>query len=105
MKMFEQNKAGCIKARIWLKENNLLDSCGPSDCDGITFITCANELFYQQQVSPYYLYAELTQDLNLYRDLLAQGKLRDNNLEDFSKKFDKMIEAFTNIIIKLGDEE
>lgn len=97
---FELNKNGCIEARKWLHTNNLLDKCGPSDCDGITFITCANELYEQSKTSPYYLFAEvncLIKDFNL---LLENGELiSTDDLDHLNELIGNMVSGFTKIII------
>lgn len=103
MPEFEMNKYGCIEARKWLKQENLLDQCGPSDCDGITFITCANELYEQHINSPYYAFAEIHCLINDMTKLLENGELRTDDMDNLSELVGDMVSGFTDIIVKLGD--
>lgn len=103
MPEFEMSKHGCIEARKWLKKENLLDKCGPSDCDGITFITCANELFEQHKNSPYFAFAEVHCLIHDMKMMLDGGVLEQDDLDDLSDKIGDMVSGFTDIIVKLGD--
>lgn len=103
MPEFEMSKHGCIEARKWLKKENLLDKCGPSDCDGITFITCANELFEQHKNSPYFAFAEVRCLLHDITTNLEEEGYNTTSLKYLDTKIGDMVSGFTDIIVKLGD--
>lgn len=105
MPKFSMNIAGCIEARKWLMKEGLLNKCGPSDCDGITFVHCANELYEQHRSSPYFAFAEIH---CLLHDITANMKEEGYNitsLEYLDEKIGDMVSGFTDIIVKLGDKD
>lgn len=96
---FSMNKTGCIEARKWLKKENLLSSCGPSDCDGITFIVCANELWEQHINSPYFRFAEIRCYIKDLTELLDTGCISKDDLDILDEKIGNMVSAFTDLLI------
>lgn len=97
---FEMNKAGCIKARKWLRDHDLLSKCGPSDCDGITFIVCANELYAQRETSPYYMFADIKCHLTDLKLILESGEdLTLGDVNTLENNIEEMVSGFTKLII------
>jgi len=100
---FAMSKEGCIEARKWLATENLLGSCGPSDCDGITFIICANELYAQYESSPYYQFAEIRCKLKDLKEMCRDGRLGMQAFDHLDKQIGEMVSGFTDLLINAED--
>ena len=105
MPKFSFDKAGCIEARKWLMKENLLNSCGPSDCDGITFVTCANELYKQHTNSPYYHFADVKCFIKDLNNLLDEGCITKDDMDILEIKIDTMVSGFTKLIVDMEEED
>ena len=98
---FEQNKKGCIEARKWLRENNLLEHCGPSDCDGITFIICANELFKQNITSPYMIFSEVFCKISDMKKALDEDyAVSKDDLDILEESIGNLVASFTDLLVE-----